>query len=87
MEGLLAPWHLLIVFVVAVLVFGPNKLPEIARQVGRGLHEFRSVRGSFDDNLRSFLGHVDASEAPEQPKLLTPGRDPNHKPALPDTSD
>jgi sec-independent protein translocase protein TatA len=85
-EGLLSPWHLLIVFVVAVLVFGPDKLPEIARQIGRGLHEFRKVRGSFDDNLRSFLGHDDESEVPEQ-RELTPGRDADRKRALPDTTD
>jgi sec-independent protein translocase protein TatA len=85
-EGLLAPWHLVIVFVVAVLVFGPSKLPEIGRQVGRGLHEFRKVRDSFDENLRGFLGHDDASEAPEQREVPT-SSDPGHKPALPDTSD
>jgi len=85
-EGLLSPWHLLIVFVVAVLVFGPHKLPEIARQVGRGMHEFRKVRDSFDDNLRGFLGHDDASEAPEQGEVPT-SRDSGHKPALPDTRD
>jgi TatA/E family protein of Tat protein translocase len=85
-EGLLAPWHLLIVFVVAVLVFGPDKLPQIARQMGRGLHEFRKVRDSFDDNVRSFLGHDDESEAPEQ-RELPPSRDGVHKRALPDTTD
>lgn len=86
MEGLLAPWHLLIVFVVAVLVFGPNKLPEIARQMGRALHEFRKVRESFDDNLRSFLGHDDASAVGEQGELPA-SRHPDHKRALPDTTD
>jgi len=85
-EGLLSPWHLLIVLVVAALVFGPHKLPEIGRQVGRGLQEFRKVRDSFDGNLRGFLGQDDASEAPEQGEL-PPGRGPDHKPGLPDTSD
>ena len=57
MEGLFAPWHLLIVFVVALLVFGPSKLPEMGRQLGRGMAEFRKFRDSFDDDLKGFLGH------------------------------
>ena len=63
MEGLLAPWHLLIVFVVALLVFGPSKLPDIGRQVGRGLAEFRKFKDSFDDDLKGFLGHDEHHES------------------------
>lgn len=86
MEGLLAPWHLLIIFVVAVLVFGPDKLPEVAHQVGRGMHEFRKARDSFDDTVRGFLDHDDESDAPQQPELPhSHGAD--HKRALPDTTD
>jgi sec-independent protein translocase protein TatA len=44
-EGLLQPMHLLVIFAIAVLVFGPKKLPEL----GRGLGE--SIRG-FKDALR-----------------------------------
>ena len=78
MEGLLAPWHLLIVFIVAILVFGPSKLPEVGRQVGRGLAEFRKFRESLDDDIRGFLHHdeeehdqVEQSASP--PPQLPPG--------------
>ena len=57
MEGLFAPWHILIVLVVALLVLGPSKLPEVGRQVGRGLTELRKFREAFDDDMRGFLGH------------------------------
>jgi len=75
-EGLFAPWHLLIVLVVALLVLGPSKLPEVGRQVGRGLHEVRKFRESLDGDVRGFLGHHDAgapddSDTPSTP----PGRD------------
>jgi sec-independent protein translocase protein TatA len=66
-EGLFAPWHLLIVFVVALLVFGPSKLPEMGRQIGRGMAEFRKFRDSFDGELRGFLGH-DEHHEDEEPK-------------------
>ncbi len=38
--------ELLVILVVALLVFGPSKLPELARSLGRGLAEFR--RASLD---------------------------------------
>jgi TatA/E family protein of Tat protein translocase len=36
-------WELLLVFVVALLVFGPRKIPELARGLGKGLHELRRL--------------------------------------------
>ena len=68
MEGLFAPWHLLIVFVVALLVFGPSKLPEMGRQIGRGMAEFRKFKDSFDDDLKGFLGHDEHHESEEPTK-------------------
>jgi sec-independent protein translocase protein TatA len=91
-EGLLAPWHLLIVFVVALLVFGPSKLPEIGRQVGRGMAEFRKFRASFDDDLRGFLGHDehaehDEDEKPEPSGGELPPADAGGKPPFPEGRD
>jgi sec-independent protein translocase protein TatA len=93
-EGLLAPWHLLIVFVVALLVFGPSKLPEIGRQVGRGLAEFRKFKDSFDDDLKGFLGHdehhEDEHHEDEEPKASggeIPPADTGGKPPFPEGRD
>lgn len=36
-EGLLQPTHLLVVFGIAPLVFGPKKLPELGRGIGEGI--------------------------------------------------
>jgi TatA/E family protein of Tat protein translocase len=88
-EGLLAPWHLLVVFVVALLVFGPNKLPEIGRQVGRGLREFRKFRESLDDDIRGFLGHDDEEDhrTTSEQGELPPGGGSEKKPPLPESRD
>ena len=92
MEGLLAPWHLLIVFLVALLVFGPSKLPEMGRQLGRGMAEFRKFRDSFDDDLKGFLGHDehDGHDEGEKPKPSggeLPPADTGGKPPLPEGRD
>ena len=55
--------ELLVILVVALLIFGPSKLPEMARSLGRGLAEFR--RASTD--LRSSLMEA-ASESDNQAK-------------------
>jgi TatA/E family protein of Tat protein translocase len=38
---------LLVVFVIALIVLGPSKLPEVARSVGKGLREFRGAMGGL----------------------------------------
>ncbi len=40
----LGPAEILVILVVALLVFGPNKMPEIGRQVARGVREFRRIQ-------------------------------------------
>ena len=43
--GLIDPTHLLVVALVALVVIGPRRLPELARAFGRAAHEFREALG------------------------------------------
>ena len=47
------PMEILVILVIALLIFGPNKLPEMARTVGRGVREVRRlqrmVQGELED--------------------------------------
>jgi TatA/E family protein of Tat protein translocase len=62
--------EILVIVVVALLVFGPNKVPEVARQVGKGMRELRrlqdSLRGDFAD-LLDLDDHDDEPTAPFHP--------------------
>ena len=42
-EGLFQPMHLLVIFGLALLVFGPKKLPELGKGIGEGLRGFKSA--------------------------------------------
>ena len=42
-EGLFQPMHLLMIFGIALLVFGPKKLPELGKGIGEGLRGFKSA--------------------------------------------
>lgn len=48
---ILQPTHLLFVLVVALLVLGPKRLPEVGRSLGRGLRDFRSAMSGDDDHI------------------------------------
>jgi TatA/E family protein of Tat protein translocase len=48
--GFESPWHLAILAIVVLLLFGSKRLPEIGRSMGTGMREFkRSIGGAHDD--------------------------------------
>ena len=53
--GNLGSGELLVIFFVALLVLGPNKLPDAARQVGRAVNEIRRVSGGFQREMREAM--------------------------------
>jgi sec-independent protein translocase protein TatA len=66
------PGEILVILVVALLVFGPQKLPELARQVGSAMRELRkmqdSVRGELDMVLHPEHGtSASAAQSIESP--------------------
>jgi len=47
----IGPMEIMIVLVIALVVFGPKRLPELGKSVGKGIREFRgSVSGEHADN-------------------------------------
>ena len=59
-------WELLILLLVLLLVFGPKRLPEMGRQLGKGMREFKdSVSGKYDDDET-------VDEAAELPPAVEP---------------
>ena len=46
-EGLSQPTHLLVIFFIALLVFGPKKLPELGKGIGEG---FRALKDGMKDH-------------------------------------
>ena len=52
-EGLFQPMHLLVIFGIALLVFGPKKLPELGKGIGEGIRGFKSAMKAEDEKLVS----------------------------------
>jgi sec-independent protein translocase protein TatA len=70
---ILQPTHLVFVLLVALLVLGPKKLPEVGRQLGNGLRDFRSaINGETSDLKSALTGEPTAPRPPyEQPASTT----------------
>src|SRR6202023_3606906 len=49
LEGLFQPMHLLVIFGIALLVFGPKKLPELGKGIGEGIRGFKSAMKADED--------------------------------------
>ena len=50
MFGIGAP-ELIIIAIIALLIFGPSKLPELGKTIGKGLREFRNASSNLKDQL------------------------------------
>lgn len=48
-EGLFQPMHLLVIAAIALLVFGPKKLPELGKGLGESIRGFKSAISADDD--------------------------------------
>ena len=72
----LGPVHLFMVLVVALLVLGPTKLPEVARHVGSAVNVFREMRDRMHAELspRSMVETV--LEGPDEPAMDKTAVDP-----------
>ena len=52
-EGLLQPTHLLFILLIVLILFGPGKLPDLGRGLGKGIREFKdALRGAASDDKK-----------------------------------
>ncbi len=54
--------ELLVILVIALLVFGPGKLPEIGSALGKGIRDFKKAFEGGDDDLKKVEGKPDNAE-------------------------
>jgi len=50
-EGLFQPMHLMVIFGIALLVFGPKKLPELGKGLGDGIRGFKTAMKEKENQL------------------------------------
>ncbi|PKM75886.1 MAG: hypothetical protein CVU90_15320 [Firmicutes bacterium HGW-Firmicutes-15] len=67
----IGPWELALILLVALIVVGPGKLPEVAKSIGKGINEFKKVTTGYK---KEFQDAMDGVESPvkqlvEEPQM------------------
>ena len=77
-EGLLQPTHLILILAIAIVVFGPGKLPEVGRELGKSVRGFREAVGEVTAPLDEVKGTVteirDAATLTPKARTVTKSR-------------
>ena len=69
----LGPLEIAVVLLIALLVFGPNRLPELAKQVGGALRELKKIQQNIRADLHEMM--QDESDGSAPPPTLPPKAD------------
>ncbi|OPL10318.1 MAG: hypothetical protein AVO34_11045 [Firmicutes bacterium ML8_F2] len=51
MFGKIGIWEILLILIVALIIFGPAKLPELGKSIGNGLREFKKATRELKDTI------------------------------------
>ena len=78
--------HLVIIFLIALIVLGPEKLPQLARTMGKAMADFRRITTDFryqiEDEMREMERHARVQQVTAEPSPFRPG-DPELLGAVP----
>lgn len=66
--GMPGPLEMILIFLVVLLIFGANRIPEIARGIGKGIREFKDATNEISKELdaESQRRQIDQPRAPQQ---------------------
>ena len=70
----IGPQELILILIVALVVVGPHRLPELGRTIGKALREFRKIQDDVKDTIKFDLN--DEPEPYVRPKKTTPQSTP-----------
>ncbi len=69
MFGLGLP-EILVIFVIALIVFGPKKLPDLGRSIGRAMAEFKKASDEFQETVKSEMKEVEKTAQLDEIKKI-----------------
>ena len=77
--------HLIVLFVVALVIFGPQKLPELARMLGKATAEFRKMTGDFRYALEEEVRELERQTRIRESEAASAAAQPQPSPVAPAT--
>ena len=79
---ILQPTHLLFILVVALLVLGPKRLPEVGRSLGKGIRDFKGALSGIEEHT-NFMDPVTMAPSAPPTTSVVPGAAVSSAPAAP----
>ena len=67
-EGLFQPTHLLFILVIALIFFGPRRLPELGAGLGKSIREFKKAMSEGEKELKNSLSDGEKKSVAEEPQ-------------------
>lgn len=65
------------IFFLALIIFGPKKMPEIGRQLGKALNEFKRASNEFKAQIEAEINNLETETRHEHsPQILPPAEPP-----------
>ena len=65
--------EMVFLFLLALIIFGPKKMPEIGRQIGKALNEFKRASNEFKAQIETEIANIERETKPE---ILPPAQPP-----------
>jgi sec-independent protein translocase protein TatA len=76
MFGSIGMPELIIIFVIALIIFGPRKLPELGRSLGKSLAEFKKASNELKNTLEEEIRIEEAKETETKREVKVPVAEP-----------
>jgi sec-independent protein translocase protein TatA len=70
--------ELIVIFVIALIVFGPRKLPELGRSLGKGIAEFKKATNDLQSSLENEIRVEEQRAAREASPAPAPATQTTH---------
>ena len=61
------PWELILILAIALIIFGPGKLPEVGRSLGKSINEFKKASNEIKQQVEAEIKELEEAPKSEKP--------------------
>lgn len=70
--GNIGPWELVLILLIALIIFGPGKLPEVAKGLGKAVNQFKNASSGLQKEFQDALKDPEPSAEPLKTTVTDP---------------